>query len=1493
MGREVRSPAEPTLAPAVVHEALAGAGAPLPAELLALTQAELGFDASKVRVHTDALAAASARAVRAVAYTVGRHIAFAAGAYAPATTRGRELLRHELQHAAQQGDGGVPGVGGLVVASEGDDERTAEAAERGGFTRARGLRSVRLQRKPEAPQPAVATESLYAEVRAALELADGRRAVLALRRLPAGAGLKLARREPGLRARLAASTQFYPKERVVGLALLAGAKADDWHVRVAAEFVNFRHDGARALLAATGSTGDARALEADFGRDLGDALPGRPTVIAALSGGIGRGLDLGVVRGVITGFTATLLRAWMRLDHDETDVERAGLGLAEYGPGWLVRQLREVSRGGRDPQALAGFRDRWEQHVRRLAGWKRPELALQQGWCVLGLEEAVEQLVPGGPREQVATYFAALHEFEAARAELADFDRQVQAGGRVDALERVAKGLRRQLQGAIVVSALQASDGATEEVLAAILARLGLWRAADLKALDEVYARLHDRSLAQTLRRQSVRSDDTLALLGLLTTQARYGLHVRVAQALFRREPEEAHQVLYGLPDAARPRMYADYQACFAGLRADDATATVYVHAAALLGSARQWKREKALALLDALLTPAEELYFNTLPLSSANQNDAKAILEKVRGEGRAAFRQLHDDWGTRIRGPRAWLGRALADLDLRTALQGQLKGSALEASETLFVEFADALTGGPPAAAVKVGDLEPALRSLERAVFAGKPAAVKREVTHVAALVKQLRASDKAGKYAGEIAAADRRLRRYLDTQAGVGNLDPSLRDDALVLYGNEGTRSDADEIYRQWQLRPSVGSNEDAATAILVVVTRRWLAGTIAALEREAQAPTLDAATGAVLRKPYSLADLKVFYYLLNGRERAIYDRIEFTRKAEKTPANLARRLHMELSSYAGAPAERVGGAFAFLGALSATDLAATLKAYAESHDPYGVGPPAERFIDHLIDRFSLAKEVLQIADIVREAPTSAAEVATRGRLLEAGRHTALLGALAGWLAGTFGGRDVRPAIEQAVHNLEAMARDERQQAGVLAATAAAAGRASGVELAKAQYEDLKSYVAVEQQLIAEVTTWVQFSIEVGMRAALVAVFGPAGVAGLLIGVGTVAGGRLAAKGLQGANNQLLSRSNIADLATELTGPLYEFAKLEESVGRLVNGVVGGTYKRQVLTSALTKVSTASIDGIIERAIKQNGGPDFDKQAGVTAGAFAEGIGKVLGDRITFNVGSLTSFNERWLKQTLKQFLAGPPPKASTLASGIAEVVKYAREYQLKGKDEVDFDEVKKRARAWLLNNFLTGSLVGASFAANKSRVAGQRVKQIEADPAAFAELLGEHPLFKEVLRSLPPDQQGAKALALWRDRDLLRKPIDARDPATAHLGEETQAREIDRIAVLASKPEGVTDRSRAQASGAAAAAKAVVEQQAARAKALAEQQEARAKAVAEQKAARVRTFARELERASVPPGLRQRSRGAQSEPASESRRLPPRTSEALPRRRATDEE
>lgn len=57
---------------------------------------------SHVRIHMDSLAAESAREVGALAYTVGHHIVFAAGRYAPATGAGKLLLAHELAHVGQQ-----------------------------------------------------------------------------------------------------------------------------------------------------------------------------------------------------------------------------------------------------------------------------------------------------------------------------------------------------------------------------------------------------------------------------------------------------------------------------------------------------------------------------------------------------------------------------------------------------------------------------------------------------------------------------------------------------------------------------------------------------------------------------------------------------------------------------------------------------------------------------------------------------------------------------------------------------------------------------------------------------------------------------------------------------------------------------------------------------------------------------------------------------------------------------------------------------------------------------------------------------------------------------------------------------------------------------------------------------------------------------------------------------------------------------------------------
>lgn len=88
-------------APPFVTEALRSSGYPLDSSTRAFMEPRFGHDFSRVRVHTDARAAASAKAVNALAYTVSNHIAFSEGRFTPRTTEGRKLLAHELAHVVQ------------------------------------------------------------------------------------------------------------------------------------------------------------------------------------------------------------------------------------------------------------------------------------------------------------------------------------------------------------------------------------------------------------------------------------------------------------------------------------------------------------------------------------------------------------------------------------------------------------------------------------------------------------------------------------------------------------------------------------------------------------------------------------------------------------------------------------------------------------------------------------------------------------------------------------------------------------------------------------------------------------------------------------------------------------------------------------------------------------------------------------------------------------------------------------------------------------------------------------------------------------------------------------------------------------------------------------------------------------------------------------------------------------------------------------------------
>jgi outer membrane protein OmpA-like peptidoglycan-associated protein len=93
---------------------LKGAGRPLPASVRSYFEPRFGQDFGQVRLHTGSAAAASARSLGALAYTVGPHIVFGAGQYRPEAHDGRRVLAHELTHVVQQSRGGGRSLQRLV-----------------------------------------------------------------------------------------------------------------------------------------------------------------------------------------------------------------------------------------------------------------------------------------------------------------------------------------------------------------------------------------------------------------------------------------------------------------------------------------------------------------------------------------------------------------------------------------------------------------------------------------------------------------------------------------------------------------------------------------------------------------------------------------------------------------------------------------------------------------------------------------------------------------------------------------------------------------------------------------------------------------------------------------------------------------------------------------------------------------------------------------------------------------------------------------------------------------------------------------------------------------------------------------------------------------------------------------------------------------------------------------------------------------------------------
>ena len=101
---QYRSAVSPRVSPSFTSQLqhLKDGGLPLARSTLDYYEPRFGRNLKQVRVHADSNAHQAAKAVNARAFTMGRHVVFGTGQYAPQTSEGRRLLAHELTHVVQQ-----------------------------------------------------------------------------------------------------------------------------------------------------------------------------------------------------------------------------------------------------------------------------------------------------------------------------------------------------------------------------------------------------------------------------------------------------------------------------------------------------------------------------------------------------------------------------------------------------------------------------------------------------------------------------------------------------------------------------------------------------------------------------------------------------------------------------------------------------------------------------------------------------------------------------------------------------------------------------------------------------------------------------------------------------------------------------------------------------------------------------------------------------------------------------------------------------------------------------------------------------------------------------------------------------------------------------------------------------------------------------------------------------------------------------------------------
>ncbi len=631
-----------------------------------------------------------------------------------------------------------------------------------------------------------------------------------------------------------------------------------------------------------------------------------------------------------------------------------------------------------------------------------------------------------------------------------------------------------------------------------------------------------------------------------------------------------------------RRQLKADYDNAFRGIGKTSGD-TLEEH---LVSDMSGWERQKALALLDHELTPADHLALVTIAIRGAHDETALEILQHVWREGPAAFAKLHADWQRFVQGP------GFTKLALREAIEDELGGVHLEAAQAILAQYdavrANAQDGGDT---VEWADIRVQEWTIASALRSGVFTSAGNLVAAAAGDLRKAWA--KRAKHDPR-AASEWKARRAQLSQlfADHGGLRGADMVEARIQLVRDPTP--VDRIY--------LASMRREYAKALDTATESWQAGTESDLDRQLRHPPAGDPRPALavdeLAIPLNQDASDAYVALTNAK----------LTHAERG----AVRLQLALQGGGRTTkAANLDAAYKFLKAIKDKgQRTAVIEAYvarylddaARRHgnavlvdSAAAPGDAVARFCRALqtdATGFEQSPTMIDLLHLLAPATALSDALALANRRDRA-THTGLLDVYSTGLVSTYDaltGEDTQEVADDALSRLRRWVRAANAAPDELKAVMEAEGVTEVSALANLGYERFSVRLDEVRSVKASVAEGVGMFVDFAGRSLLVAVLGPAGLPGLLAALGSYTAGMLVREGLLGVEYQLESVQNLSTLIAEAATFGFDELLIENVIKELVptGAAAGRIFGAQGLSGA-GEVRAGVPQGIGREALRE----------------------------------------------------------------------------------------------------------------------------------------------------------------------------------------------------------------------------------------------------------------------------------------------------------------